>query len=591
MKKTLCILLCAAMLLPCLAGCSREKEPYVPTGNGLTWDDPDYSVPQVTMPQEAEQELTLAYYPDKPMNPLKTIDFTNNVLFSLMYQGLFSVDRNNKVYPVLCKRFSVSDDMRTYIFYVENATFSDGSLLTLQDVYASLKHASESPIFKGRFAHVVKIAMTADDGIMVKVDTPCDSIPMLLTIPIIKESQIDDPNPLGTGPYYLESVAAGLRLRKRINWWCNAEMAVKASSIPLVEATSPAQIRDNFEFYDVGLVCADPCSDTYADFRCDYELWDCESGVFLYLGCNMGSELFSLPAVRSALTYAIDRDYLVSEYYRDFAKASTLAVSPGSPYYSRSLASRYSYDPAKFSQALSNAGLLGHTIRILVNKDDSMRLRTARAIGDMMDACGLIVTMKELNGYDYEESLLYRTYDIYVGQTRLSPNMDLSAFFRRGAALRWGDLPDATLYNFCLEALANEGNYYNLHKAVADDGRVTAVLFHSYAIYATRGLLTELDPSRDNVFFYKLNKDMEQILVEFKDPILAQDPNIDATVYVVTASGGLNMRVNPTTGSDFVIQIPFRSEVIPQRWENGWAYVEYAGYYGWVSGNYLAKKD
>lgn len=591
MKKILCILLCVAVVFPCLAACGHEEAPYTPTGKGLSGDGPEATTPQDTQPETGEQELSLAYYPDKPLNPLKTMDFTNRVLFSLMYQGLFAVDSENGVHPVLCKNFSVSQDMKTYVFYVENATFSDGSLLTVQDVYASLRHASQNPIYKGRFSHVSAIAMTTDGGILMKLDTPCESLPMLLDIPIVKETQILEAQPLGTGPYYMETVASGLRLRRRTNWWCSAKMAVTASSIPLVEATSPAQIRDNFQFGDVGLVCADPCSDTYSDFRCDYELWDCENGAFLYLGCNMGSELFSVPEVRSALTYAIDREYLVTEYYRNFAKASTLAVSPGSPYYSRSLANRYAYDPAKFTQALSSAGLLGHSIRILVNKDDSMRLRTARAIGEMMDACGLIVEMKELNGDSYNETLVYRTYDIYVGQTRLSPNMDLSAFFRKGGALRYGDLPDESIYNLCKEALANEGNYYNLHKAVADDGRLTAVLFHSYAVYATRGLLTELTPARDNVFFYTLDKTMEQIVVAYQEPTIAPDPDAQGDVYTVTASGGLNMRSIPGSSGDFLIQIPVGTEVVPQKWENNWAYVEYAGYYGWVSGKYLKEKN
>lgn len=586
MKRLICLILALTLALT-MAGCTAEHPEYVPSGAGLAGDD--ITAPQETDPGAPEQALTLAYYRTKPMNPLKTTDFTNTVLFSLMYQGLFAVDRDYETYPVLCKRYTVSNDMKTYVFYPEEATFSDGTLLTVEDVYASLDYAIFSDLYKGRFSHVVNINMTTDGGVCIKLDTACESLPMLLTIPILKKAELHAENPLGTGPYYLENVSSGLRLRRRTDWWCSAELAVTASSIPLVEAASPAQIRDNFQFYDVGLVCADPCSDTYADFRCDFELSDCENGNFVYLGCNMGSTLFSNASVRSALTFAIDRDYLVEEYYRGFAKASTLPVSPGSPYYSRSLAKRYNYEPSKFSEALSAAGLLGATIRILVNKDDSMRLSTARAIGEMMEACGLVVQMKELNGEDYNECLIYRTYDIYVGVTRLSANMDLSPFFRRGGALRYGEITDATLYNYCQEALANEGNYYNLHKAVADDGRITSVLFHSYAVYATRGLLTGLAPARDNVFFYSIGKTMKECLGTYADPVYVErDDNLP--VYVVTADSYLNLRTSPTTNSDVILQIPEGAEVVPEKWEGKWAYVEYKGYFGWCSKTYLREK-
>ncbi len=585
MKRFFCIFLTLALLLGLFAGCTAVPETYQPSGAGLANDD-GTTKPPATDPNAPEQELTLAYYPDKPMNPLKTADFTNTVLFSLMYQGLFAVDENYDVYPVLCKRYTVSNDMKTWIFYPEQATFSDGSILSAEDVYETLKYAIESDLYKGRFVHVVNINRTADGGVVIKLDISCESLPMLLTIPILKKDELYADNPVGTGPYYLEDLTSGLRLRRRMDWWCDAEMAVTASSIPLVNGTSPSQIRDNFEFYDVGLVCADPCSDTYADYRCDYELFDCENGAFLYIGCCMESTVFSNPGVRSALTFAIDRDYLVEKYYRGFAKATTLPCSPDAPWYSRSLAKRYAYDPQKFVDALSAAGMLGAEIRILVNKDDSMRVSAARAIRDMLQACGLIVTMKEVNGQEYTNALIYNSYEIYVGQTRLSPNMDLSAFFRRGGALRYGDLTDPTLYNYCLEAMANEGNYYNLHKAVADDGRITSVLFHSYAIYATRGLLTTLTPARDNVFFYHLDKTMVDCLGTYAEPEYMK-PEGNLPVYIVTATSGLNIRTNPTTNSEVVTRIPYGTEVIPEKWEGNWAYVEYRGMYGWCSANYL----
>lgn len=584
MKRFLCLFLSLLLTLSLFAGCSAVPEEYVPSGNGLANDD-GTTKPAPTDPDAPEQELTLAYYPDVSMNPLKTADYTNFVLFSLMYQGLFAVDADYNVYPVLCKKYSVSNDMKTWIFYPEQATFSDGSILTQDDVFACLEYAIESDLYKGRFAHVVNINRSTDGGIVIKLDVACESLPMLLTIPILKKDELYAENPVGTGPYYLETVTSGLRLRRRTDWWCDAEMAVTASSIPLVKGTSPSQIRDNFEFYDVGLVCADPCSDTYADYRCDFELWDCDNGAFLYIGCNMESKTFSNDAVRAALTFAIDRDYLVEKYYRGFGKAATLPCSPDAPWYSRSLAKRYAYEPKKFSEALSAAGMLGNEIRILVNKDDSMRLSSARAIGDMLQACGLIVTMKELNGQDYKDCLIYRTYDLYVGQTRLSPNMDLSAFFRRGGALRYGELPDAVLYNYCLEALANEGNYYNLHKAVADDGRVTSVLFHSYAIYATRGLLTTLEPARDNVFFYHLDKSMPDSMAAYADPEYMK-PDSNLPVYVVTAEN-LNIRSGPSSNSEWKGSIPKGAEVSPEKWEGSWAYVQYHGIYGWCSANYL----
>ena len=39
-------------------------------------------------------------------------------------------------------------------------------------------------------------------------------------------------------------------------------------------------------------------------------------------------------------------------------------------------------------------------------------------------------------------------------------------------------------------------------------------MFGHYNVYAERGLLPDLEPARDNVFYYSLGKTMEGCLVE-----------------------------------------------------------------------------
>ena len=91
--------------------------------------------------------------------------------------------------------------------------------------------------------------------------------------------------------------------------------------------------------------------------------------------------------------------------------------------------------------------------------------------------------------------------------------MDLSPFFAPYGNLSRNGISDDAIYSLCLESLANQGNYYNLHKAVADDGRIIPIAFFGYAVYATRGLLTDLTPARDNVFLYSLGKTMDSIQI------------------------------------------------------------------------------
>ena len=508
MKHLLALFLCLCLLL-----CSCAEKPYIPSGDGLSTEgdiiDP---VKPETDTDKQPDTLSLAYYQDQPMNPYQCNDFTNRALLTLIYQGLFFVDRNYTAEPILCRSFTVTADQKTYTFYLEQATFSDGTQVTADDVVASLSAAQSSNFYKGRFLHISGYSKTEDGGVVISCSTPVENLPLLLDIPIVPAMQVSSDRPLGTGPYALTATGSGDALIKRDNWWCSpGDLPITANTIKLFPAESANHIRDQFEFEDLSLACVDPGSDRYADYRCDYELWDCENGIFLYLATSKDSTVFQNDGLRAALTYAIDRNLLVENYYRDFARAASLPASPLFPYYNQNLAERYAYAPEKFAEAVSKSGMSGYNVVLLVNSDDSLRLRVARRIGQMLTEGGLNVTMKELRTSAYTRALKNREYDIYLGQTRLSPTMDLTPFFSTYGDLSWGGVNDIGAYNLSLQAIENHGNYFSLHKMVMDNGLLCPVLFRSYAIYSTRGVFSDLNPSRDNVFHYTLGKTTEQI--------------------------------------------------------------------------------
>ena len=106
MKQSIAIILSCLLLVSVLCGCGA-KEPYVPTGNGLG----EQGATPPTLPSEQEeQKFSLVYDPDKTLNPYLCATPTNRMLFSLMYQGLFTVNQAYEAEPMLCSRYWVSQD-------------------------------------------------------------------------------------------------------------------------------------------------------------------------------------------------------------------------------------------------------------------------------------------------------------------------------------------------------------------------------------------------------------------------------------------------------------------------------------------------
>ena len=58
------------------------------------------------------------------------------------------------------------------------------------------------------------------------------------------------------------------------------------------------------------------------------------------------------------------------------------------------------------------------------------------------------------------------------------------------------------------------------------------------------------------------------------------------TAYV-SAENGLNLRTAPDTASDIIVLMEANAEIDVIKTENGWAYVNHNGTYGWCSENYL----
>lgn len=522
MKKYIALLLSACLLCGCFAGCGKaEEEPYVPTGDAILLEGQD---PEDLVVEEPSPPVTLAYNPEMSMNPLIGYSQNNRVLFSLMYQGLFAVSSDYEAVPILCSAFQVAPSNMIYTCYLEpDAVFSDGSPVTAEDVVASYQYAMANGYYKARFTYyLAEVKVSSDgEGVTFMLNAPFENFAMLLDLPIVRAEDVEAEHPLGSGPYIFQGEGAGARLTRVADWWAGVKVPVRADVIHLVIAQTDAQVRDEFEFGDVSLVVANPMSDSYADFRCDYELWNVDSGIFLYIGCNVGwSQYFDDGYLRTKLTYAIDRETIIQRYYNNRAQLATLAVSPASPHYSQTLAEKYAFDPLKFIDAISGWNIPkdpknpDKEMVLLVNADDSARLRAARYIAECLTEYGLPTKTLECSGENYLAVLRASNWDIYLGQTRLPPNMDLSEFFRMWGELSSGGMVNETILEMCRDTLENSGNTYDLLKLIAEDGRIIPVLFGYHSVYAERGLFDNLAPARDNAFFYTMGKTLLGIQID-----------------------------------------------------------------------------
>ncbi len=494
-KRLLCLLLCLSLVLS--TGCGRKP---------INQEERDASndiISDAVKPSNDSGVSTfgLAYQADYGLNPYECTSLTNRTILSLLYESLFTVTSSFEVEPVLCEYYEVSDDCKTCtVQLIPGVQFCDGTRLTSKDVAASYRAAIDSEVYGKRFYALRSIETPDDATVVFHTTLPYENLPLLLDIPIVRSGTTGDLIPQGTGPYRLIAERHTSTLIRNSYWWQDPhDAAVTVSSIRLVPTNTPTEVRDDFEYGVTGVVCTDPNSAAYVDYHCDYELWNCSTTIMDYVGFNVVSGLFCLTDLRVALTNIIDRAAIATELYHGYAEPAVLPVSPLSSFYDTTLARQYDYDPGKFINAVALTKAKTSTATFLVCNTDPRRVETAEFIAAEAEKYGIHLDVDAVNERTYKNRLKNGEFELYFGEARLSPTFDLSPFFN-GGALCYGSIYSGELTTLCQEALENSGNYYSLHSAIMASGMLCPVLFKSYAVYATRGTITNMYPAIDNVF-------------------------------------------------------------------------------------------
>lgn len=434
MKQHLCRLLCLC-LLPALllSGCWQEDLP-----------DEEDLFPAEDLAEESPSSnvilpelLSLPYAPKLTLDPITCSDGMQQVVSSLICEGLFRPGPDLEPAPWLCESYTYDAASFTYVFTLRSGIrFSDGTILTGSDVKASLTRAKSSQRYGSRLAQVASIS-AGERTVTVTLSAANSGFPALLDIPISKNA---DSIPIGTGPYRFAYEDGSARLLANQSWWQGIHQPV--SRIALVEAGDQDTMLYRFTSHDVQLITADLVGTDPISATGSVVYQDVDTTVLHYLGCNVNREPLNEASFRQLISRGIDRTTLVSAYLSGHGTAAQFPVSPVSPLYPQTLETAYSH--AELSSALAETGYSGHALTLLVNEENSFKCAAAQEIARNFTSAGLPVTVNALPWAEYTAALTAGNFDLYYGEVKLSADWDLSALLGTGGTLNYGGWADLT---------------------------------------------------------------------------------------------------------------------------------------------------
>ena len=158
MKKRILSLLWAGLLTLSLTGCWEEEPDDL--GGALI---PENTTEEPLQEEETEVLLplsfTLPYDPSQTLDPITCADGIQQVVGSLLYEGLFQLDTQLEPQPCLCEHYAYDPETFTYVFTLRSGvTFSDGTALTAADAATSLQRAKSSQRYGARLSQMVSVS-------------------------------------------------------------------------------------------------------------------------------------------------------------------------------------------------------------------------------------------------------------------------------------------------------------------------------------------------------------------------------------------------------------------------------------------------
>ena len=425
MKKRFCLLL-ALLLALTLGGCNDLPE----TDTPVEEESMEETVEQTT----EQRPFALAYSHDDTLNPFTAATEVNCQLTGLLYEGLTVLDAAFVPQQVLAASIEETDATHLTVTLRKGAVFSDGTAVTAEDVTRSFTEAKKSDRYRPLLTNVT--AARADGNAVVFTLKSADpNAAACLSFPVVKADTLtDDPadGPVGSGMYKLKVSDGEARLMRNTKHKDkHPYKSILLRHLPNTASRRHGLAGGDITYYFDDLSEGEPPQMSGANRSV-------EMNALVYMGVNGSSGKLREASVRRALSGLLDRTVITRTAYSGRGVAS---ASPFHPHW-KTVASLITDTPRDVGGAVSLLDEAGVTadggtrleLELIYSTGRSDRAQLAEQIRTQLDEGGIDVTLTPLSEKEYRARLKKGTYDLYVGEIRLSADHSLRPLLSGGAA-------------------------------------------------------------------------------------------------------------------------------------------------------------
>jgi len=355
-----------------------------------------------------------------------TLFSQNNPNFSVsrtVFNYLVDYDHKTlKPQPELATSWKQSADGRTLTFELrKGVTYHDGRAFTAADVVGSLKAVQRPDVasqVKSIAAQIDTMETPNDHEVTIHFKIAMSNVmDLFLMMPIIDPAHLDElltgKDFNGTGPFKVEkySPGQGLTLVKNTAYWKKGQPYLAGVDIQVVRDSQSMLSSLKAGQSDLALDLAPLDASTLKDAP-GYQLVlsDANDSV-QYIGSNVTVPLLSDKRVRQAISYAIDRNRIVTQVDGGVGTPTSLPWAQSSPAYDKALVNHFSRDIDKSKQLLSEAGATGQSVNVYYDSGFAPNVGIAEIVQFDLTAAGLKPSLVPLQASDFLDKLRNGGFD------------------------------------------------------------------------------------------------------------------------------------------------------------------------------------
>ena len=290
------------------------------------------------------------------MNPLITNNKEILNIDTLIFEPLFKLTKDYKLEPCLATECSKTGDNIYVIKIDNNITWQDGTSFISKDIQFTINTIKQgNSIYKYNVEHIATTEIIDANTIKLTLDANIPFFEYNLTFPIMSSSYYygedfynSTKTPIGTGKYKITSISTNNITLTKNNSWRNSSEKIKIENIKINLYSSMGEAYNGFKIGNIDLI--NTSNPNFQDYigTIGFSKTEYPGRQFDFLSLNCNDEILQDKSVRQALSYAIDKDNIVSAVFNNQNLVAEYPLDYGNYLYEGSNASSgYNIEQAK----------------------------------------------------------------------------------------------------------------------------------------------------------------------------------------------------------------------------------------------------